>query len=233
MLGRFWTAAVAAALISTSSTAAVIDLYAIDTASPRLASSTDANADNRLRAYNSLTQIDGWIRFDLSSIVDTATISSIELTLFSEGAFGTPFGNPTVQVFRSSYDSWSRGDTGFPSVLDEVLTGIDNGPFPSAHHDPYTFVLDGSAVDWSADLLDNTLSLIIRNDAASSWTYWFGSDPVTASGSANDSGTVLAYRPTLTVTYDLAPIPLPASVSLMLLGLAGLAGLRTRKHLAT
>ena len=99
-----------------SAGADVIDLLATETASPRVnLGGVDANADNRLRAYNrSSTEIDGFIKFDFSSIPDLATVTSITLTLYSEGAFGVPHNSPEIQIRRSSVDAWVRGGSGFP-----------------------------------------------------------------------------------------------------------------------
>ena len=202
-------------LVATPGFAANIDILANDTASPRLTDGgSDANGDNRLRAYNTSTDIDGWIKFDMSFIPDAATITSLSLTLFSEGDFNVPYNSPNIQVFRSSYDGWVLGGTGFPGTLDEALTGVDSGPFPSARHAAYTFSLNAGAVDWSADLLDDTLSLVLHNDKEASRMYWFGSDPVSATGNANSSGDVTAYIPKLSVTYEVAAVPLPATLPL-------------------
>lgn len=212
--------------ITSSAHSTIVNLAATETASPRVNSGgVDTNNDNRLRAYNSgSVEIDGFIKFDLSSIPDSASISAMTLTLYAEGDFSAPLGSPEIQVRRSSFDSWSRGGSGFPVTYDETLTAVDSGPFPSVRHTAYAFALNVGAVNWLTDLTDDLLSLVLDEVSATSsdLMYFFGSDPVSATGNATSTGSVLAYVPTLTVEFDTVQVPVPATLVLIGLGLVGI-----------
>ncbi|MHC4617724.1 MAG: hypothetical protein ACYTEQ_08210 [Planctomycetota bacterium] len=133
--------------------------------------------DNRLRAYYDLTlyHVDGFIKFDLSSIPDTAVITSITLTTYYEP---TKYNDPNVRIYRVADDSWSRASTIDPHPgLDQVLTP-GHTSFPDTPLAPYTWSLDVNAAEWTLDLLDNVLSLGMRNENDTySYVYWYGSDP--------------------------------------------------------
>ena len=207
--------------------ATTLDLLATNTASPRVnLGGQDVNNDNRLRAYHSgSTEIDGFIKFDFATIPDNAVISAMTLTLFSEFPGS---GSPKVQVRRSSYDAWSRGGAGFPTVSDEILTLADNGPFPSGLHTPYLFTIDISSVDWSIDMADNVLTLVLDevSPTNSGYAYFFGSDPVTATGLSDSVGSVIDYKPRLTVEYSIVPEP----STTLFVGLAGILFVYARRR---
>ncbi|HEX9792463.1 MAG TPA: DNRLRE domain-containing protein [Planctomycetota bacterium] len=135
--------------------------------------------DNRCRAYWNARFVDGFVKFDLSSIPNTATILSMDLTVYHEAGFSNPFADPDVRVYRTAGDSWSRGATNNHPGLNEVLTPTHVG-FPSADLVPVVFNLDVSAVTWSGDLADDVLSLVLRNDAGNagrySYVYFHSSD---------------------------------------------------------
>ncbi|MFT5351958.1 MAG: hypothetical protein ACI9MF_002784 [Gammaproteobacteria bacterium] len=175
--------------------ASSIVLKATDTASPSIGGS-DTNNDNRLRAYHAKTHIDGWMKFDLSSLPDDSVITSMTLTLYSE-LLQSP--GSSSMIYRSSHDSWVRGGTGFPTSYDtgydEALTGLDTGPFPTVTGTPYSFTLNVAAVNWSNDLSDDTLSLVITAETLARATYWHGSD---CNATCN-------LRPELTIEYLAAP----------------------------
>jgi hypothetical protein len=217
--------AIALLLFAVPAAAVSVDILAIDTASPRVnLGGVDTNDDNRLRVYyNALNgiEIDGFIKFDLSSIPDTSVITSMNLTLFQEGPRS---GSPEVQVRRSSFDGWVRGGSGFPTTYDEVLTPIQSG-FTGGQHVPYTFSLDVGAVNWTLDLLDDRLSLVLdQNTAETAVVYFYGSDPVSPTGDSNSTGTVYDYVPRLSIEYSV--IPEPSTASLLAIGLVGLAARR-------
>jgi hypothetical protein len=156
-------------------------LTAIDSKTISSVSNTNWN-DNRFRAYwNSPSQgfVDGLVKFDLSSIPNTATITSLTLRAYHEEGFGNPRDNPEVRAYRVTDDGWSRGATDSHPGVAEVLTPIMTG-FPTADLVPVDFVLDVSAANWSGDLLDDKLSLLLRNEAGSvgrySYVYFYGSD---------------------------------------------------------
>ena len=173
-------------------------LTAIDSKTISDASNTNWN-DNRLRAYwSNVSQgfVDGFCKFDFSSIPNDATITSMSLRTFHEQGFGNPANAPTVRLYRTDDDSWSRGAIDSHGGLNEVLTPIDPGPFPSGDQTPYDWPIDVAAVDWSTDLADDAFSLVMRNENGAqqiySYVYWHGADTSPA-------------PPQLTVRYTTGP----------------------------
>lgn len=162
-------------------TATTTVLTAID--SKTISSVSNANwNDNRFRAYwNSASQgyVDGFVKFDLSSIPNSAVITGLTLRAYHEEGFGNPASDPEVRAYRVNDDSWSRGATDNHPGVAEALTPIMTG-FPTADLVPVDFVLDVSAASWAGDLLDDQLSLLLRNEAGSvsrySYVYFYGSD---------------------------------------------------------
>lgn len=153
--------------------------------------------DNRFRAYwNSSTSfVDGVAKFDLTSIPDGATITAMTLRAYHEAGYSNPYNDPEVAVYRSATDSWARGATDPHPGLNEVLTPPYIG-FPSTDLTPVDFVLNVGAVNWAADLADNTLTLLLRNEAGNlsrySYVYFYGSDSAPA-------------PPELIITYTSGP----------------------------
>lgn len=151
--------------------------------------------DNRYRAYWSGDFVDGVAKFDLSAIPDGATITAMTLRAYHEYGYGNPYNNPEVRVYRSATDSWARGQTDPHPGLAEALTGIHTG-FPTTDLTPVDFVLNVAAANWSVDLADNTLTLLLRNEAGNvgrySYVYFYGSDAIPA-------------PPELSITYVSGP----------------------------
>jgi len=173
-------------------------LTATDTKTIASVSHTNWN-DNRLRAYfSNATQgfVDGFCKFDFSAIPAGAQISSMSLRTFHEAGFGNPSNSPIVRLYRTTDDGWSRGTTDNHNGVNEILTPIHPGPFPSADLTPYDWTIDVNAVDWSADLADDTFSLVMRNENGNqgiySYVYWHGSDASPA-------------PPQLTIRYSTGP----------------------------
>lgn len=135
--------------------------------------------DNRFRAYWSGDYVDGVAKFDLSAIPNGSTITSVTLRAYHELGFGNPHQDPEVRVYRTATDSWARGQSDPHPGLNESLTGIYTG-FPSADLVPVDFVLNANAIPWATDLADDTLSLVLRNEAGLvgrySYVYFYGSD---------------------------------------------------------
>lgn len=216
--------AVSVALLSVTpsmSQAATITISAFDTATPRISSGTDHWNDNLLRSYNSgSTHIDGFMAFDLSAIPDTAIIQTLTLTTYGYG-YG-PEGTPELRIYRSSHDGWHRGGSGFPSVLNEILTPIDSGPFPTGAGVPYLWSLDDSAATWSGDLLDDQLTLVIRNENTFTYNfaYFLGSDnPATA--------------PSLAIQFSTgSAVPEPSTLTMLGIGTVAIAGATRRRRRA-
>lgn len=138
--------------------------------------------DNRLRAYyNSSTgPVDGFVKFNLSSIPDTAAIVRMVLTTYHEEGFGNPWGDPQVRIYRVAVDTWARGQNDPYPGLNEVLTPTHSG-FPSGNLISWDWDLDVNAANWSVDLVDNVLSLGMHNlNTVYSAVYWYGSDTLPA-----------------------------------------------------
>jgi hypothetical protein len=133
--------------------------------------------DNMLRAYYKveIDHLDGFMKFDLSSIPDSEEVTSMTLITYYEGP---AYENPNVRIYRVGDDSWSRASTVDPHPgLNEVLTP-GHTSFPDTPLTPHTWSLDVGAADWTADLADDVLSLGMRNENETySYVYWYGSDP--------------------------------------------------------
>jgi hypothetical protein len=159
-----------------------VTLTAIDSKTISSLSNTNWN-DNRFRAYwsnPSQGYVDGLVKFDMSSIPDTANITSMTLRAYHEYGFGNPFSDPEVVIYRSNGDGWARGNASDPHPgVQESLTTVYTG-FPTADLVPVDFVIDVNAANWSVDLADDTLTLVSRNIAGAvsrySYVYFYGSD---------------------------------------------------------
>jgi len=136
-------------------------------------SQTGTWPDNRHRAYFSGDNVNGFLLFDVSQIPDTAQIISMTLRCNLENAFGSPYGNPVVDVYYSGDDNWTR-TTATPGSLSLDVLLQDNVPF-SSYVPTYDFVLNAAAHDWTADLLDNRICIGFKNDVTYySYVYFFG-----------------------------------------------------------
>jgi hypothetical protein len=159
-----------------------VTLTAIDSKTISSLSNTNWN-DNRFRAYWSNASqgyVDGLVKFDLSSIPDTANITSMTLRAYHEYGYGNPLSDPEVVIYRSDGDTWARSNASDPHPgIQQTLTTVYTG-FPSADLVPVDFVIDVNAANWSIDLADDTLTLVSRNVAGAvsrySYVYFYGSD---------------------------------------------------------
>ena len=167
---------------SNSGRSTLVTIYATD--SKCIASSSNSNwNDNRFRAYwSSASQgfVDGFVKFDLSSLPSGANITAMTLRTYHEYGFGNPHANPEVRVYRVDDDSWKRGATNNHPGMNEVLTQTHVGPFPVLDLIPYDWALDVNAANWAVDISDGTLSIGMRNELGGSgiysYVYWYGSD---------------------------------------------------------
>ena len=167
----------------------------------------------------------GYMKFDLSAIPDDATITGLSLTTYTWNPTGLvpTFGNPRLQVFRSSSDAWTRSGP-FPPFpgTDQALTSVITG-FPSADKTAYNWTLDPMGGNWATDLTDDTLTLVIRNQRNTlSYAAWYGS----GGGILDPNGD---FAPTLRIEYTPA-IPEPTTMALAGIGLAGLGLARLRRR---
>lgn len=174
-----------------------VTLTATDSKAVSSLTNEDFN-DNTLRsAWDNPTQgyIDGLVKFDLSSIPNKSAITAMSLRLFHQGGSGSPFANPTVEIWRSNTDSWARGQNDIHPELTIPLTGAQSG-FPSTDLAAVDFALNAYAANWSFDLTDDVLTLLLRNTAGDvnrvSYVNFYGSDASPA-------------PPQLTLTYTNKP----------------------------
>ena len=203
------------AAASRSEAQTTVTLTAVDSKSVASVSNTNWN-DNRFRAYwNNSTQgfVDGFVKFDLSTLPSGAKITDLTMRTYHEFGFGNPFSDPEVRIYRVSNDGWMRGAADLHPGLNEILTPIDPGPFPIPDLTPYDWNLDVAAADWSLDIADGFLSLGMRNEAGAvsrySYVYWYGSD-----GSPAPPELIVTYRsgPVLSVMNLVAGATATATV---------------------
>jgi hypothetical protein len=148
----------------------------------------------------------GFIKFDLSSVPDDAILTAITLTTYhyrNPGFPKSPYNNPTVNIMYSSDDSWVRGATTDLSLLGEILSNGNTG-FPTGDKVPYVWTLDTNAHDWSSDLSDNFLTLVLGLvESDYRFVYFYGSGETDPTKLAYDpDGT---YAPVLHIEYELPP----------------------------
>lgn len=184
---------VLAALPAAAAAQTTVTLTATDSKS--IAEPSNQNwQDNRFRAYysTSLFYVDGFVKFDMSSIPDSATITGMTLRAYHEANFGSPANGPVITCYRIDDDSWARGQTDNHPGVAEALTGLIS-TFNSGAQAANDFALNVAAASWTGDLLDDTLSLALRNEALTySYVYFYGSD-------------VSPAPPELIVTYTSGP----------------------------
>jgi len=187
--------------------ASVVELDAIDSTSRYLNESAYYWTTDRLAVQSSYASLDGhlsisygYAKFDLSSIPDDATITSLTLTAsVEEIRTDNPAENapPNVSVFRAAYDGWVREGNTFIE-LNERLSP------PQMNYTSWS--LNVNAVDWTSDLLDDRLSLALTNETVPvfhpnsyiyNWVFLYGSDT--------------SARPRLTVAY----VPEPAGLFIL------------------
>jgi hypothetical protein len=188
--------------------ATTVTLKAVDSES--ITANNGNYDDNILRAGVWVTNpaIDGLIKFDLSTIPDSAAITSMALT--TTYYFGVH--DPQVRIYRVADNSWSRSNPYDPfPQLAEPLSPIRDD-FPGTDKVPYDWTLDANAVNWSSVLAGNFLSLAMKNEQALqsydySYVFWYGS------GGENLYDPSGQYAPTLTVSYSDSPaVPEPTTV---------------------
>ena len=148
-----------------------VTLDAVDSASVR-SDNFDNYPDNTLRVYsnNDLDfKVNGFIKFNLSSLPDHAEVNSISLTL----VVGSTYNSPNLDIYYVETDNWTRTDTPANGFLLTSLLSTNNTSFDTTN----TYELDLTAWNISSDLTDNTLTIGLtspKNDY--SYVYFEGSD---------------------------------------------------------
>ena len=139
--------------------------------------------DNLLRAYSNMgMKVNGFIKFNLSSLPDNAEVNSISLTLVKSSSYNSP----SLDIYYVETDNWTRTDTPANGISLTSLLNTNNTSFDTNN----TYELDLTAWNISSDLTDNTLTIGLttpKNDY--SYLYLEGSDYET--------------RPVLDVSYTL------------------------------
>ena len=191
---------------------------------------TEITDRNILSAY-SLNELSvyGFIKFNLSPIPDNSIINAMSLSTYhylNPSSVQSPHNNPTVDILYNSEDSWYRGGTPDLSLIGGPLS-IGNTGFPTEDKILYSWTIDIDAHDWSTDLSDNLLTLVL--DLAESdyrFVYFYGSGETDSTKHAYDPEG--SYAPILHVDYAPNPIPEPTAMLLFGSGLIGLAGFRRK-----
>lgn len=214
----FWVVILAATFAIKDAKAAVITIDSTLTANINDNGFYNFNSSDRLVAYFSDgTQLNGFMKFDLSALADDVTINSVQLIAYTEGAFGAPANNPLVQISYVSDDAWGRAaNTSLHSTIGPTISSVYSA-FSAAADVQTIFSLNVNAFNFAADLLDNTLSLVMRNpNTAYSYMYF-------RSSNINAPQLVIDYTPAQVPPTD---VPEPTGIVLLALGLLGLRRLK-------
>jgi hypothetical protein len=162
-----------------------------------------------------------FLRFDLSSIPDTYQITQAVLHLYHYTNSGSV--NNVVDVHYVSNDSWKETGSGAITWNNAPAYGAKLGAQTIPKSSPpgwATFNLFGvpGAWNWSADLNDNAVSLMLKFDNESQ------SQDIMFISKENIGGWPHPY---LEITAN--PTPLPGTIFLLSSGLVGLVGWRRFK----
>jgi hypothetical protein len=151
-------------------------IYSFDSSNENIASSMETGDFGNQFPYV------GLIKFGLSSIPDDATITSMSLQLYTQLVLTT-----TAGIYYDANDSWSSTTNDpYPTLGPQVgASQVINAQFS-----PFNWDLDINAFDWTADLTDNVLSLVIATPLN---VVWFG---------LTDIQSQQPEWPLLTVNYD-------------------------------
>lgn len=156
------------------------------------------------------------LKFDLSAVPDSATITSATLNMYCRG-----FCNELVFAYRMDHDDWSENTATWnsysPYFGDKLQ--LDARQVTVINYDPpYWEEWDMSGMDWQNDLDDNVLTVMLTAWVESTNYY----SPANMASKEYRDVSGIAYEPYLRIEY----VPEPAMITM--LGLAGLAMIRRR-----
>ena len=170
--------------------------------------------------YGSFPSVRSWLKFGLSEVPDNSIVTSafLEITLGWDHGPRSGF-----EIYQSSFDSWSS-NTGvqFPNGNDGVIsynrTYFNHFRASSTdyYYEPwktYKLELNPNNINWAGELQDNYLSIQIKPEGIEGIDY-------------DVTNYFTFYNPKLTLTYS---VPEPSALSLLAVGLGGLAVIRRRR----
>lgn len=142
--------------------------------------------------------------FDLTSIGSGETITSISLS----GSTRTYSGDSVINAYHVNDDS--LGGLGYPGLTYNGFHNYDSylGTESQSGIGPYSW--DISAYDYSADLVDNTLTIALASDARATGGHW------------------VSFNRDMSLNINTASVPEPSTLLLLGSDIAGFGFIRKR-----
>ncbi|HDM78628.1 MAG TPA: DNRLRE domain-containing protein [Deltaproteobacteria bacterium] len=162
--------------------------------------------DHRLHTVNFAYHVLSYLKFDLSD-VDDSGICSAKLYLYEIDS-GYTNRAETIELYAGSHDNWNE-QTPFPQLPTTSGGYITRASYPANWYDWMTW--DLSSYDFTQDLQDNYLTLILEINSGGLWnmTAWASSEYPDQS-----------LSPYLQISTN--AVPLPPSVILLLSGMGAI-----------